>query len=121
MRKLFLSTVTVGLASSIFADPVSAAIVTTDAGLAGKTFCWNGGHDQEIFSADHGYVYYWHPSSGGGYDKRVDGTWSISKNGTVTIKLAAGVQTTRYDVNGDQVKELMGSPFNYRGAPGKVC
>jgi hypothetical protein len=51
MRKLFLSTVTVGLAFSIFADPVSAAIITTDAGLAGKTFCWLD--DQEKFGADH--------------------------------------------------------------------
>jgi hypothetical protein len=124
MRKLFLLTATVGIAFSTFADPVSAAIITTDAGLAGKTFCWLD--DQEKFGADHSYVFYWHPG-GGGFDKQYEdkGTWAISKDGTVTLKLSGGAQVRRYDVNGGQVKELTGTLFSntcYAGnGPGKVC
>ena len=124
MRKLFLSTVTVGLAFSIFADPVSAAIITTDAGLAGKTFCWLD--DQEKFGADHSYVFYWHPG-GGGFDKQYEdkGTWAISKDGTIILKLNGATQTRRYDINGGSVKELTGGLFNYSGYAGnglgKVC
>jgi hypothetical protein len=124
MRKLFLSTATVGFALSAFADPVSAAIITTDAGLAGKIFCWRD--DQEKFGADHSYFFYWHPG-GGAFDKQnVDkGAWAISRDGTVTLKLSGGTQIRRYDINGDRVKELTGALFSYTGyvgdGPGKVC
>jgi hypothetical protein len=123
MRKLFQSTATVGIAFSIFADPVSAGIITKD-GLAGKRFCWLD--DQEKFGADHSYVFYWRPG-GGGFDKQYEdkGTWAISKDGTVTLKLSGGTQTRRYDIDGGRVKELTGSLFNYTGYAGaglgKVC
>jgi hypothetical protein len=92
MRKLFLLTATVGIAFGTFADPVSAAIITTDAGLAGKTFCWRD--DEEKFGADHSYVFYWHPG-GGSFDKQYEdkGTWAISKDGTVTLKLSGGTRS----------------------------
>ena len=105
---------------AIASAPTSAETIRTDAGLAGKTFCWSGGYDNEIYNRDHTYVYNYEDVSQKIYSTK--GKWTISKDGTVTIK-ADGGQTwlRRYDFDGEHVKELTGSLLSWGGAPGKRC
>jgi hypothetical protein len=112
----------VGIASSSCVISAFAEIIKTDAGLAGQKFCWSQGWDQEIYGSDHTYVYYYRPATGQ-WDKQSSekGTWSISKDGTVTLKLDTGAKTRRYDINGNQVKELTHSLWNWTDQPGKRC
>jgi hypothetical protein len=56
MQKLFISIAALGIACNAFASPASAAIINTDAGLAGKIFCWSNGWDSEKYNRDHTYV-----------------------------------------------------------------
>jgi hypothetical protein len=122
MRKLFVSLAAFGVASSTFADSASAEIIKTDAGLAGQKFCWSQGFDTEIYGRDHNYVHTFRPSFQQ-YDKMLSekGTWAISKDGTVTLKLDTGTQTRRYDINGGQINELTNSLQMVHGGPGKRC
>jgi hypothetical protein len=113
----------IGGLSAVTLAQASAGIINTDAGLAGQKFCWSQGWDQETYGRDRTYSYYYRPSSGQ-WDKQLSdkGTWTISKDGTVTLKLVSGgTQTRRYDINGNQVKELTKSLFNWTDAPGKRC
>jgi hypothetical protein len=112
----------IGGLSAIAITPASAEIIKTDAGLAGQKFCWSQGWDQEKYNPDHTYVYYYRPATGQ-WDKQLSekGTWSISKDGTVTLKLDSGTKTRRYVINGNQVKELTKTLFNWTDAPGKRC
>jgi hypothetical protein len=122
MRKLFVSLAAFGVASSTFADSASAEIIKTDAGLAGQKFCWSQGFDTEIYGRDYNYVHTFRPSFQQ-YDKMLSekGTWAISKDGTVTLKLDTGTQTRRYDINGGQINELTNSLQMVHGGPGKRC
>ncbi len=120
--KHLVSIAALGVGFISFASSGVASIINSDAGLAGKRFCWSEGADQEHYGADHTYVHYSRPTSGQ-WDKQQSekGTWSISKDGTVTLKLDTGTQSRRYDLSGSQVKELTGSLPNFGGAPGKRC
>jgi len=121
MERKYLPLFIAGLSVMALA-PASAEIIKTDAGLAGQKFCWSQGWDQEIYGRDHTYVHYYRPATGQ-WDKQSSekGTWSISKDGTVTLKLDTGTQTRRYDVNGNQVKELTNAVQNWSGQSGKRC
>jgi hypothetical protein len=123
MRKLCVPTVALGISFGAFAHPVSAETIKTDAGLAGKKFCWSSGWHYEKYGRDHSYVYYSHVDYLSFSPLTAKGTWTISKDGIVTLELSDGSTKTRqYDmIDGSHVKELTGSLFNWRGAPGKLC
>jgi hypothetical protein len=110
----------IGGLSAIAVAPAFAEIVKTDAGLAGKRICSSGGADTEVYNRDHTYVYNKEDIA----QKYIatKGTWSIAKDGTVTIKTeGGGTWLRRYDVDGDNFKELTGSLLSWGGAPGKRC
>jgi len=110
----------IGGLSAIALAPASAEIIKTDAGLAGKKICWSAGADTEIYNRDHTYIY----NVEGTSQKytTTKGTWTTSKDGTVTIKVdGGGTWLRRYDVDGDNFKELTGSLLSWGGAPGKRC
>ena len=120
MQKLPILIAALGISFSAFASPVFAEIIKTDAGLAGKTFCWSGGADNEIYNRDHTYIY--NKEDVGQKIYTTTGTWTIGKDGTVTIKVAGGsTWLRRYDIDGDHIKELTGSLLSWGGAPGKRC
>ena len=121
MQKIFVLITALGIASGAFANPASAEIIKTDAGLAGKEFCWSGGADNETYNRDHTYIY--NVTATGQKIETYKGTWTISKDGTITLKLDGGTTALRrYDIDGDHVKELTGSVASYGGGGGgKVC
>ncbi len=103
------------------ATSASAEIIKTDAGLAGKKFCWSGGFDQENYGRDHTYVF---TTNRINYQTTTKGTWAISKNGTVTLKFEGGAaQLRRYEIeaDGEHVKDLTNTIVSYQGQPGKRC
>ena len=123
MRASLLAFGAIGLSLStlvVLTIPASAKIITTDAELAGSSFCWYT--EQEKYGRDHTYIHYYRPYSGQ-WDNQLSekGTWAISKDGTVTVRLDGGAKTRRYDVNGGRVKELTNSIINVNGEDGKRC
>jgi hypothetical protein len=120
--KHFVLLAALGVSFMTFATLSSAEIIKTDAGLAGQKFCWSQGFDTEIYGRDHTYVHTYRPSFQQ-YDKLLSekGTWAISKDGTITLKLDTGTQTRRYDINGGQINELTNSLQRVHGEPGKRC
>jgi len=123
MQKLCTLIAAAGFASSACAIPASAEVITTDAGLAGKRFCWSGGADSETYNRDHTYVYIYMATVTAQAPTTVKGTWAISKDGTITLKLnGGGTAVRRYDaIDADHLKELTGTLLNWWGGPGKRC
>ena len=118
MHKLFAAITAVGMACSALAPPACADIIRTDAALAGKNFCWLLGRDSEQYGRDHSYAYSFVAS----YSVQVviHGTWTVSHDGLVTLKIdGGGTLVRRYDVNGEHVVELTGSVGG--GDNGHVC
>jgi len=110
----------IGGISAIGLASASAEIIKSDASLAGKRICWSAGADNEIYNRDHTYIY--SVESVGQKYYTTTGTWSIGKDGTVTIKVTGGgTLLRRYDFDGDHLKELTGSLLSWGGAPGKFC
>jgi hypothetical protein len=108
----FVLLAALGVSFMTFATLGFAEIIKTDAGMAGQKF----------YGRDHTYVHTFRPSFQQ-YDKMLSekGTWAISKDGTITLKLDTGTQTRRYDINGGQINELTNSLQRVHGEPGKRC
>jgi hypothetical protein len=108
------------MASSAIVPPARAELIRSDAALAGKNFCWSSGSAFEQYGRDHSYVYSAPVSIEYAVQSVVHGTWSIGRDGVVTLKIEGGwTLYRRYDVNGDHVAELSGSLGG--GAEGHVC
>ena len=122
MRKVVAAMAAAGIASSAFAAPARAEIINTDAALAGRTFCWSLGWDSEQYGRDHSYVYSYHMTYWNQGQLVLHGSWTISRDGTVTLKIdGGGTLTRRYDINGEHVFELNGTLVHSGGAEGHLC
>ena len=120
MRRVFAAAAALGIAAGAPATPARAEIITTDAGLAGKNFCWWSGWDSEQYGRDHSYIYSYHISPNTDVQRVIHGAWTIARDGTVTLKIdGGGTLTRRYDVNGEHVYELTGTLGG--GGDGHVC
>lgn len=120
MHRLFAMAAAVSIASGAFATPARAEIVKTDAGLAGRNFCWLSGWDSEQYGRDHSYIYSYHMHDFNQGQIVIHGTWTISRDGTVTLDIdGGGTLVRRYEIIDDHVNELTGT---LRGAAdGHVC
>ena len=109
-----------GMAASARATPACAEIVRTEAELAGKNFCWSSGRDSEQYAADYSYAYSFHSSMNVNIQFVIHGTWSIARDGAVTLKIdGGGTLIRRYEIEGDRVNELTGTLNVSRG--GHIC
>lgn len=120
MRKLFAVTAVVALSCGAPTAPARAEIIRSDAALADKNFCWWSGWDSEQYGRDHSYVYSYHVHIWDTHQIVVHGTWTIGRDGTITLTMEAGGTLIRkYDVDGDRVIELTGTLSG--GADGHPC
>jgi hypothetical protein len=120
VHKLFAVIAATAMAAGASASPAGAEIIKSEAALAGKNFCWWSGWDSEQYGRDHTYVYSYHVQIWFPQQYVVRGTWSIGRDGTVTLKMeAGGTLVRRYDIDGDHVTELTGTLSG--GSDGHDC
>lgn len=94
--------------ASIF--PSFAEVITSKKELAGKCFDWSG-YGKSRFGANGGYTF---EGTDGSVQK---GHWSISKDGTVSIKFTNGfARVDKFDVNGSSVVDS-----GPKGGSGTLC
>jgi hypothetical protein len=119
MRRVVGATTALVIAAAAAATPALAEIITTDAGLAGKNFCWASGLDSEQYGRDHSYIYSYHMWSNS-IQYVIHGAWTVGRDGVVTLKIEGGATLVRrYEIDGERVNELTGSLAG--GADGHVC